>query len=261
VPAGIEPRRRTDPAWSPLAAIGGLVAVFFMAGLLGTIPAGIGGDLDDPSPGVNFASIVVQDTALIIGIFLFARLAPRRPRLGDFGLRPTRFWKAVGLMVVIYLAYTFLGGVWLELVNAPSNDNLIEEIGAKTSTLAAIGMAFGVCVMAPLAEEFAFRGYLFGGLRRWKGIWPAALITGALFGAVHGFGSDVSFLLPLGVFGVGLCLLYAWTDSLYPCIALHCVNNCIAYSVGLGLSWEVPILFIGSLGSCFLVLLAARRVA
>ena len=191
----------------------------------------------------------------------FASFASRRPTLGDFGLRPTHLWKALGLMVAVYIAYSVLGGLWLELVNAPTEDELIEEIGAKSSTLAGIGLAFGVCVMAPLAEEFAFRGYLFGGLRKWKGIWPAAIITGAMFGAVHAFGSDVTFLLPLAIFGMGLCLLYAWTDSLYPCIALHCINNCVAYSVGLDLSWEIPILVAGSLGCCAAAVFSARRMA
>jgi membrane protease YdiL (CAAX protease family) len=261
VPSGVVPARAAEPAWHPLAALGGIVLAFFTAGLLAAIPLGISGDLDNPSAGANFASIVIQDTVLIAAVWLLATLAPRRPRLEDFGLRRPAILKAIGLMIAIYIVYAVLSSIWTQIVNAPQEDDLIDDLGAKSSTLAAIAMAFGVCVMAPLAEEFAFRGYLFGGLRKWKGIWPAAIMTGAIFGAVHAFGSDPAFLLPLAVLGAGLCLLYAWTESLYPCIALHCINNCIAYSVGLGLSWEVPILFVGSLGTCLMLVISARRLA
>ena len=44
---------------------------------------------------------------------------------------------------------------------------------------------FGVAVAAPIAEEIAFRGYLFAALTTWRGPWPAALVTGLLFGAAH----------------------------------------------------------------------------
>ena len=71
--------------------------------------------------------------------------------------------------------------------------------------LAAIAVL--VTVVAPVAEEFLFRGYVFTALRNWRGIWPAAVITGLLFGAVHAGGSDAAYLVPLAFFGFVLCLL------------------------------------------------------
>ena len=87
-------------------------------------------------------------------------------------------------------------------------------------------------------EEFFFRGYFFTALRSWRGMWPAALITGLVFGAIHAGSSDPAFLVPLGLLGMGLCLLYVRTGSLYPCIAAHALNNSIAFGasqrLGLG---------------------------
>ena len=37
--------------------------------------------------------------------------------------------------------------------------------------------------------------------------------------------------MPLGLLGMGLCLLYVRTGSLYPCVAAHALNNSIAFGV------------------------------
>ena len=90
-----------------------------------------------------------------------------------------------------------------------------------------------ITVVAPLGEELFFRGFFFGALRNWRGPWPAALITGLVFGGIHVGSSPVGYLVPLLIFGVGLCLLYEWTGSLYPAIALHALNNSIALGANL----------------------------
>jgi membrane protease YdiL (CAAX protease family) len=78
-------------------------------------------------------------------------------------------------------------------------------------------------VLAPLFEELAFRGLLFGTLRR-KFSWPAsAMLSAALFAIAHGYGM-VGFV---SVFWSGL--LWAWiyekTGSLLPSIFAHAANN------------------------------------
>jgi len=86
-------------------------------------------------------------------------------------------------------------------------------------------------VIAPLAEEFFFRGYFFGALRNWHGPWLAALITGLVFGAIHVGSADPVFLVPLAVLGFMLCIVRWQTGSLLPCIGLHALNNGLAFAV------------------------------
>lgn len=96
-----------------------------------------------------------------------------------------------------------------------------------------------VCVIAPIAEEFFFRGFLFGVLRRWRisvaghqiGVWVAAAVTGILFGLAHTGSAAPQFLIPLAVLGFILCLVRWQTGSLYPCMALHSVNNALAMGI------------------------------
>ena len=85
-------------------------------------------------------------------------------------------------------------------------------------------------MIAPICEEFLFRGYIFTALRNWRGTLPAAILTGLLFGGVHAGSAPALDLLPLAALGFGLCLLYRYTGSLYPCIAAHSLNNCVAFA-------------------------------
>ena len=88
-------------------------------------------------------------------------------------------------------------------------------------------------------------GFIFGALRRWKirfagrdlGPWIAAIVTGILFGLAHTGSASPQYLIPLGFLGFVLCLVRWRTGSLYPCMALHSVNNALALGVN-QLHWD-----------------------
>jgi membrane protease YdiL (CAAX protease family) len=90
-----------------------------------------------------------------------------------------------------------------------------------------------ICV-APVAEEFFFRGFFYRALRSRYSVLVAALIDGILFGIIHWDLSTADGLLivpPLAALGFMFCLVYERTGSLYPVIALHALNNAIAFGV------------------------------
>ena len=64
-----------------------------------------------------------------------------------------------------------------------------------------------------------------------------SIATGILFGLVHAGSASSQYLIPLGIFGFVLCLLRWRTGSLYPCMALHSVNNALALGVN-QLGWN-----------------------
>jgi membrane protease YdiL (CAAX protease family) len=91
--------------------------------------------------------------------------------------------------------------------------------------------------IAVLAEETLFRGFAFGLLllhARWK-VWPAALLAGASFGAVHLVTASVRGLDPSGqLFTTGLIaaggiayawLHYRWRFNLWVPLGLHALMN------------------------------------
>ncbi len=81
-------------------------------------------------------------------------------------------------------------------------------------------------VIAPLAEEVLFRGYLLGKLRKYTDTWVAVLVTSLLFGVVH-FAWNVG--VDVFVLSIALCVLRLKTGSLWAPILLHMLKNGIAF--------------------------------
>jgi uncharacterized protein len=263
LPAGVQRRELPQrPRWKPwtawvalIAAFGGALMGALLVGIVGAIA---GADISDPTPAVNIAATIVQDICFVAAAVLFAGMAGR-PLPAQFGLRPTPVWRALGWMAVAFLAFYVFTVVWVAIVGANADDTkLTDELGVDRSTVALLAAAFLVSVVAPIAEEFFFRGFFFGALRNWKGVWPAAIITGLVFGAIHIGSAEVALLLPLAFFGFTLCLLRERTGSLLPCIVLHCANNSLAFGVSQDWGWQIPVLFVVALSIITLAVLLVR---
>jgi membrane protease YdiL (CAAX protease family) len=262
LPESAEPR--SGPRWSPwmsvVALVAGFAAALFGALVLGVIAVAFGADFDDQPASVQILATIVQDLCLIGSAIVFARMAGR-VRPGDFGLRPTRVLPAIGWAVLVWLSFYVFTAAFVAILGAnPSDDQLPKQLGVDDSTAAMLAVAFLVAVVAPIAEEFFFRGFFFTALKNWRGLWPAAILTGLVFGAIHGSSADIAFLLPLAFFGFALCLLYEKTGSLYPGIAVHCANNSVAFGATQDWTWQIPVLLACSLVAIAFVALAVRAV-
>jgi membrane protease YdiL (CAAX protease family) len=263
LPEGIErPPPPERPGWKPwtawVALLGAFGGALIGALIVGVIGALAGADFAHPPPAVNISATVVQDVAFVGAALLFASMAGT-PRPEQFGLRRTSFWPAVGWIVIAFVGFYVVTLVWVSILGAsPDDTKLPDELGVKDSTAAMLAVAFLVSVVAPVAEEFFFRGFFFTALRGWKGLWPAAILTGLVFGAIHIGSAEAVFLVPLAFFGFALCLLYHRTGSLYPCMALHCMNNSLAFGVSQHWGWETVLLFVSALSVISLGALAVR---
>jgi membrane protease YdiL (CAAX protease family) len=208
----------------------------------------------------DLVATLMQDLCFV-GVALFFAQMVARPRPAQFGLRPTRFWRSVGLVVGGYVAFFLVTAAWVSALNLHEREDLPHKLGADNGPLALTAVVILVTVVAPICEEFLFRGYMYPALRRGVGVWGAAGVTGLLFGAVHAISSPAGFLVPLALFGIGLCLVYEWTGSLYPCIALHALNNSIAFGGSEHWRWWVVALVIaGALAAITSLLAVVRRV-
>ena len=162
-------------------------------------------------------------------------------RAWQFGLRrPGVGWRAaVGLILLLLVAFIVFSALW-SAAGPSERRETARKLGSNEGTALLILSAALTCVVAPICEEFLFRGYIFTALRNWRGTLPAAIITGLLFGGVH-FGSAPALdLLPLAALGFGLCLLYRYSGSLYPCIIAHSLNNCSRSPSLEGWGWQAP---------------------
>jgi membrane protease YdiL (CAAX protease family) len=201
--------------------------------------------------GLEIADTAVQDGAFVLAAIFFAHLGGRKVAAWQFGLRPTPLWRAVRLTALTLVGFLVFSVLWGVALNT-GKEKLLEQLGVGQSTALLLLSAGLTCVLAPMCEEFLFRGYIFTALRNWRGVWPAAMITGVLFGAVHAGSAPAADLVPLAGLGFGLCLLYRYTGSLYPCIAVHSLNNSIAFG---GLE-DWSLLAVVALMVCALALIA-----
>jgi CAAX protease family protein len=259
-----DPGARRRPRWPPwasvVALIAGFAAALFGALVLGVVALAFGADFKDQPPSIQILATIVQDLCLIGSAVLFARMFGAVGP-GDFGLRVPRIRPALGWAVLTWVSFYVFTAAFIAIVGAnPSDDQLPKQLGVDDSTAALLAVAFLVAVVAPMAEEFFFRGFFFTALRNWRGLWPAAIGTGLVFGAIHGSSADVAFLLPLAFFGFALCLLYAKTGSLYPGIAVHCANNSVAFGATQHWTWQIPVLLACSLSVIALVALVVGQV-
>jgi CAAX protease family protein len=252
-PEGLpEPQPRWAPWTAPVSLIAGFAAAIFGYIILGGVASATGARVD--APAVTILATVVQDLSLIGSALVFARLAGQ-PRPWQFGLRPTALWPAVGWLLLTWFGFVVFSVVWVTALGIEERDDLPEQLGADESTVALAAVAVLVCVLAPIAEEVFFRGYFFTALRNWRGVWPAAILTALVFGGIHAGSAPAGYLVPLAAFGFGLCLLYWRTGSLYPCIALHALNNSLAFGVSQGWDWQIPLVMLGANAVIALIML------
>jgi membrane protease YdiL (CAAX protease family) len=191
--------------WMGLVGVALGLAIPIVLGVIAGIGVAIsGGDAGDLPSGVLIALTFFQDLGFIAAAVFVARMA-RRPSARDFGLVTTPFWRAVGIVVGVYVAFYVVTGIWASLLNLDDQSDLPDELGADTSTAALIAVMVLVCVMAPVAEEFLFRGFLFTSLRASMGLWPCAPVTGAGLGAKHPRSSPGGLHVPRPLHGRGVC--------------------------------------------------------
>jgi uncharacterized protein len=255
-PSGV----RAWPPWTGLAALfTGLVATIVGSAIVAAA-TGTAGSLDDPPPGINIALTLFQNVALVGAAVLFARMVGR-PSAADFGLRrPPSLKRAVVLLGAVWLGFYVASALWVLALGLDEHQQLPDRLGADRGTLNLLAVVVLITVVAPLGEELFFRGFFFGSLRNWRGVWLAAIGTGIIFGGIHAGSAPLGFLVPLGFFGFGLCLLYNYSGSLYPCIALHALNNAIALGAALKWSWQIPVTMVGAPVAALVIAVGLARV-
>jgi hypothetical protein len=252
------------PVWTGFAVLVAALVLAAVGGLIVDIPAlvlGVKISAEHTPPGLEFADTVVQDIVFVLTAIMFAQFGGRKVRSWQFGFRPTPLRRAVGLAALTIVAFLLFSAIWVVVLNVKEEDTkLLNALGTNETALLLAASALLTTVIAPICEETLFRGYIFAALSKWKGWIPGAILTGVLFGAVHVGSAPVEDLIPLGVLGFALCFLYRRTGSLYPCIAVHSLNNSFAFGELEKWGWQIPLLMVGSLALIASIVWFAHRV-
>jgi membrane protease YdiL (CAAX protease family) len=169
--------------------------------------------------------------AVLLPLMYLASLRGQADALGRIAWFRKGFWRQLGASLMGYAAYVpFLAALLvMTLLIAPAlpaeQTNPIGERATQAqSALSWLWLFTQAVVLAPIIEEFVFRGVLFQVFWQRTGrVWLSAFVSGYLFAVIHP--QFLGGILPITVLGTILALVYAHTRSLLPCIVIHAINN------------------------------------
>lgn len=170
---------------------------------------------------------VLEAIGLLAGVYVFG-LRRKNYRWRDIGFTSVsyRWWSAaVSISIVIIpitglITFLVMIALGLPLEN-PQLEFLIPE---DFSWFSGIGMLLLGGILVPIAEEVVFRGVLYTWLRERWGIWIGVIISSLIFAVVH---IDIAIAVTAFVLAIVLALIYEYSKSLWPSIAIHAINNSV----------------------------------
>jgi membrane protease YdiL (CAAX protease family) len=195
----------TQPTSQPAAIIGphDLIALSIAAPCIGLLTLVIGnlGWIKDPFAKLGLTVARFREGGWMDGVTAAAIVVPVM-----FGvvILTQKFWD------LIHFAH-------------PTEHDLLRVLGVEPSFAVRSAIIISAIVLAPLFEEFFFRGMIQRAMRsRLKTRWPAILIASFLFTAVHG-----AIWLAPPIFFLSLCLgyLYDRTGNLWVPMIVHASFN------------------------------------
>jgi uncharacterized protein len=212
--------------WQAAAAVLGLMLLSNVAYVL--IAKVADTDLEEMMPVILPIEILVR-LVILASFGIFFRL--HRVAISQaLGLGSTRPRTAVGLGVAFGLAslppvgaIMFATDGFCRLFGIQPTEQPITELFMNTnSRLVLTSVTLFALIIAPVFEEFLFRGFAYPALKARLGSVSALVIVSAAFAGSHFHGPS---FLPLFVLALGLGLAYELTGTLLTPIIMHAVFN------------------------------------
>jgi len=187
---------------------------------------------DDDSGFILLATLSFQGvTWVLIPVFLRMHQTRWRDAFGFHGLKclPALLMAAVAMIVILPVALGLEGAsaFILEKLGWPVEDQAAVKLVAEAGTLwMQVYLGVFTIVLAPVAEEFIFRGVLYPFVKQLGFPRLAWFGVSALFALIH---FDAARFVPLFWLALALTWLYEQTDSLLAPIAAHSLFNSIGF--------------------------------
>jgi membrane protease YdiL (CAAX protease family) len=214
-----------------------LLAIFIVGIIYGLVRPGVHASIDNSAVAQFFYILIAEALAAWLAIRIVKN---RGLNLGTIGLgRWPNFKdaKLAGLAFLIFYGLLIAAGVIINLFS-PNLNNQKQNLGfTNISNGFENFLAFAsLVILPPLGEETLVRGYLYSGLRKFWRFGPALLVTSLFFGVAHlefGSGSPLVWAAAIDTFllSIVLCFLRERTGALYAGMAVHMLNNLIAFFV------------------------------
>ena len=156
--------------------------------------------------------------------FILWRMKKRKIPLSELGSLEIQT-RPLFLSIFLLAAFLLLEEFYFYVLGIEMPESFIEFMLAEPILLGFIS----VVVVAPIIEEFLFRGFLYSQLRRsFLRDWGAVAVSSLVWTAIH-FQYEVGILFFLFLFGLFLGYFRIKYNSLLIPVALHALNNLIAF--------------------------------
>lgn len=191
--------------------------------------------LDQASMSTNalqtLYSALVYVVSLAITIFVPWKLAKSKTTRDELGLRGLPTWTDILLAPVGFIVFMIVAVILVAILQSifPGiNWNESQDVGFSNliSSSDFILAFISLVVVAPVAEELIFRGWLYGKLRAKIPAIPAMLVVSILFGIVHG---QWNVGVTVFVMSIAMCTLREITGTIWGGILIHILKNGIAF--------------------------------
>jgi len=210
-----------------VASVAAVAFVFVAAVVVVAAFMWLGGmDPYDLASSGPVSAILALEAVLVIPVWIWG---PGKYRSGwrSLGFRGLSWLRGValcGLALAVVLIVEALWETIRQRLGWPGQPEVLPFFGGGPQGLL-LALFLGA-VVAPIAEEVYFRGFIYAGLRERLGLGWAVVLSAALFALAH---LVPSVVVPIFVMGLVFALLYEWTGSLWPCVALHTAVNALAF--------------------------------
>lgn len=221
------PRAQRFPTWGDMLAVIGIYLLATVAtSIVVAIIAAVSGGAGDLAERISSGPMSVLSYALSMGLTIVGTLIYKKLRRGE--------GKAFRLSMRGFNPMLILWGFVLILITGIVIEPLLELFPESFLKIVdQMGMHGGwsilmLVVLAPVMEEVLFRGILLESVRSKYNSGRAIVVSALMFGVIHFIPQQV-----VNAFVIGLILgfIYVRTDSLWPVIIIHALNNAMAYVV------------------------------
>ena len=177
-------------------------------------------------PATTNIVVVVYELAYVFPVLVVLFL--KRVKFETLGFRSFTLKNLAigcGLLFGTYLIIMVHNLLLLSFGIAPQGEYLTELFNSEEDFWV---LVFVGVIIAPLAEEIFFRGFLFSGFRQKYGWKRAALLSAALFSVAH---LQLVVLIPTFLMGFVLAYLFHHSKSIWPGVILHLAVNAFTFGV------------------------------
>jgi membrane protease YdiL (CAAX protease family) len=132
----------------------------------------------------------------------------------------------LGILVAFELGASLILGIVSLLAPALGINQIQHAFNIGASPLDRAMTFVALVVLPSILEEMVFRGFVFPALAKHWGVVWGAVISSAIFGLAH---AQLTLGIYTFVLGFLLCFMYVRLKSIMPGMAMHMVNNLVAF--------------------------------